>query len=258
MKTQFTLAALVLAIAGLILPTAALAQTGGGAGGGTTTQPVVPSHGTEIDLPIGVPTPGMEDPDPPPPPDEDDGPTLYDEELPTKTDSIIYVIDISGSMDWDSRSYTGLDGSTRYGTRMERAKVELIKSIQALSREFEFNCLAFDCDVRRWSGSKQKAEAGPKASAIGWVSGLQPTGATGTGPAVAAALGDKNNFTVVVLSDGAPNCGASGDSGHLRMIQAANTQGAIIHSFGIACYGSFEQFMRSIAQTSGGRYVGVP
>lgn len=252
---RFTLAALVLCVAGLVLPSPAKAQAGGtssGSGGGSTTTTTSAERQGEIDMPIGAPQPD------PVPEEDDDTPKLYDEEIPTKSDSIIYVIDISGSMDWDSRSYTGLDGSTRYGTRMERAKVELIKSIQALSRDFEFNCFAFDCDLRRWSASKQKAEPGPKASAVGWVSNLQPQGATGTGPAVASALGDKTNYTVVLLSDGDPNCGANGASGHLRMIQAANTQGAVIHCFGISCYGSFEQFMRAIASTSGGRYIPVP
>ena len=211
-----------------------------------------PAFGQGYDLPMGVPQPA------PAVEEDDDGPTIYDEEIPTKSDSIIYALDVSGSMGWDSRSYTGLDGSTQYGTRMDRAKVELIKSIQALSREFEFNCLAFDCSIYRWSAQKQRAEPGPKAAAVAWVGQLQPMGATGTGPAVASALSDKTNFTVVLLSDGAPNCGASGAAGHLRMIQAANTQGAVIHTFGIACYGSFEQFMREIASTSGGRYIPVP
>jgi hypothetical protein len=264
MKIRTTLATLALALSGLVLPGAVFAQAGGGstggAGGGTTTTgpSAPPSHGNEIDMPIGLPTPGFEAP--PPDTNEDDPPKLYDEELPTRTDSIIYVLDISGSMDSDSRSYTGLDGQTHYGTRLTRAKVELIKSIQALTREFEFNIIAYDCSTRQWSASKQKAEPGPKASATGWVNNLRAMGATGTGAAVARGLGDKSNFTVVLLSDGAPNCMASPETsaGHRAMIRAANTQGAVVHAFGIACYGSFEAFMRGVASDSGGRYVAVP
>jgi hypothetical protein len=267
MKAPLSLAAMLTIVAGLAFGSDALAQstgTGGGSGPGTTaTPPPIKNHGTEIDLPIGTPDPAGElPPDPPveddPPPAEDDPPKLYDEDIPTKTQSIWYVIDISGSMGWDSQSYTGLDGQTRTGDRLDRAKVELVKSIQGLSRDFEFNIIAYDCDLRRWSPSKQRAEPGPKAQAIAWTMNLQPLGATGTGPATAAALGDKNNFTVVLLSDGAPNCGASSTNGHLRMIQGANTQGAAIHTFGIACYGEFERFMRDVATTSGGRYHPVP
>ncbi len=253
MKRFTSLAFVVAILTGLALPTVALAQSSGGGGGGTTTPKPVPEHGEEIDMPIGGPLDNFEDP--PDDPSEDDPPKLYDEEIPTKSESIIYVIDISGSMGWDSMPYTGLDGQQTSGPRIDRAKVELIRSIQSLSSEFEFNVLAYDCDIRRWSAGKQKAEPGPKASAISWVGALRPIGATGTGPATAAALQDKNNFTVVLLSDGAPNCGAND---HLAMIQAANTQRAAIHAFGIACYGSFEQFMRDVASTSGGRYYAVP
>jgi hypothetical protein len=138
--------------------------------------------------------------------------------------------------------------------------VECIKSIQALPKEFEFNVFAFDCGLRRWSASKQKADPGPKASAVSWVGHLSTGDATGTGPAVATALSDKANFTVVLLSDGAPNCPFYGDEIRqtLNMILAADTQRAAIHCFGIACYGEFEQFMRDVASRTGGRYYAVP
>jgi hypothetical protein len=42
------------------------------------------------------------------------------------------------------------------------------------------------------------------------------------------------------------------------MIRAANARGATVHAFGIACYGSFEAFMRGVASDSGGRYVSAP
>lgn len=237
--------------------------TGGGGGAGTGTAPPGnpggPNHGEEIDLPIGAPQDGYsmewEDDDPP---DEDDGPSLYDEDLPTETDSLIYVIDISGSMDWGNSSYTGLDGNPTSGTKLDRAKVELIRSVGQLTDDFEFNVVAYDCNMRRWAPARQKADAGNKTSAAQWVGGLSAGGATGTGPATALALGDKENYTVILLSDGAPNCGASGTSGHLSMIAGANTQGATIHTFGIAATGQFEAFLRTIADTTGGRYYPVP
>src|SRR5262245_38045603 len=110
--TRFRFTAVVAAIvAGLAAPSIALAQaapggTGTGGGPGTTTTPgAAPQRGSEIDLPIGAPQKGFENPEPPDDP-EDDPPKIYDEEIPSKTESIIYVLDISGSMDWDSRSYT--------------------------------------------------------------------------------------------------------------------------------------------------------
>ncbi len=58
---------------------------------------------------------------------------LYDEEIPTRNDSRAYALDISGSMNWDSRSYKELGGQTTSGSRLERAKVELIRSIGDMS-----------------------------------------------------------------------------------------------------------------------------
>jgi hypothetical protein len=219
------------------------------------------SHGQNdaLDMPIGLPQPEPEVVE------DEDGPTIYDEEISTRSDSIIYVLDKSGSMAWDMRAYTELDGSTQYGDRMDRAKVELIKSIRALSREFMFNVFAFECGPIWWSLEMRRAEPSEKASAIAWIRAITPDGATGTGRAVAQALLEKSNFTIVLLSDGAPNCPDYNPSHpgydaaqHLRMIQAANTQDAVIHCFGIACYGEFEAFMRAVASTSGGRYVPVP
>ena len=193
---------------------------------------------------------------------------FYGQEVPTETTSIIYVVDLSGSMNGGRTDFTGLDGQATTGSKLDRAKVELIRSIQTLSEDVEFNVFAYDCDLRRWSPSRLRAEPGAKQSAISWVGLLSAAGATGTGPAVAAALGDKSNFTVVLLSDGAPNCigsgwvdefGTSGGviGGHLSMIQSNNTQGTKIHCFGIAAYGEFERFLRDVASTSGGRYYSV-
>ncbi len=195
--------------------------------------------------------------------------TFYGQEVPTATNSIIYVIDLSGSMNGGRAEFIGLDGQTTTGAKLDRAKTELIRSIQGLTTDMEFNLIAYDCDLLRWFPAKQRAEPGPKASAISWVGSLRPGGATGTGPAVAAALADKSNFTVVLLSDGAPNCigsgwvddfGAPGGivDGHLSMILSNNTQGAKIHCFGIDAYGEFEQFMRDVASNTGGRYYPVP
>jgi len=230
---------------------------GGGGGTGAPTTPTGPDHGKEIDLPIGGPAAGFAEEDPQPP-EEDDTPEFYDEDIPTRSESIIYVIDQSGSMGWGSTTYTGLDGRPTTGTPLDRAKCELIRSINALTEDYYFNIIAYDCDTRRWRASRQQATPANKASAAGWIGALRDMGATGTGPAMALALADKDNLTVVLLSDGAPNCGANGFSGHRNMIRSANTQHAVIHTFGIGAYGEFEQFLRDVASDAGGRYVAVP
>jgi hypothetical protein len=250
-------------VCGLAAP--AFAQTTTTTGGGGTTAPTGPSTaapGADIDLPVGAGTSFSEDKheDPPPPPNEGEPPKIYNEDIPTKTDSLIFVIDVSGSMDSYDGGYTGLDGQPADGSRLDRAKVELSRAVQGLKEDFKFNILAYDCDTYPWMPARQQATPAVKASALGWVGRLQALGATGTGPAVCRALQEKDNFTVVLLSDGAPNCIGDNDGSiddHRQMIRAGNTQGAVIHTFGIGCYGEFEQFLKDVASDSGGKFVKV-
>lgn len=248
----------------------ALAQgTGGMNPGGGTGTGGGPAAGTgapqsELDLPLGPPSAPTVPPAQVPEEDDDEDPrdtpppTIYGEEIDSETDTIYYVLDISCSMDWDSQSYTTLDGQTRRGVRLDRAKAELTRSIMGLSDNFKFNVIAYDCGSRQWQRSMQEADDGNKQSAISWTMGLRATGATGTGPATALALAEKDNMSVVLLTDGAPNCGANGPSGHRSMIRAANSQGASINVFGIAASGSYRAFCQGVAGDSGGSYFDVP
>jgi hypothetical protein len=240
---------------------------GGGTNPGTTTGAApAGTTPTDIDLPLTEPA-YTGDPVKPPPADDPTGddprdeppPTIYGEEIDSETSTIIYVIDISGSMDWDEQSYTTFEGRRGNGTRMERAKAELMRSISALSRNFKFNCIAYDCGTYQWQRELKTADDGNKASALGWTRALQPQGATGTGPATALALGeDRTNKSVVLLTDGAPNCGANDMNGHRSMIRAANSQRANITVFGIAASGSYRSFCQQVASDSGGSYFDVP
>jgi hypothetical protein len=278
MRSMLSLLALV------VLASPALAQSSTGPGTGTGTGGA-PSAGMPTDLDLPMDKPIYVAPTPVPVPDEpvpieDDGdeddprdeppPVIYGEEIDTETDTIIYVLDISCSMDWDTQSYTTLDGSRSSGNRMERAKTELSRSVLGLSQNFSFTMIAYDCGTRQWSPSLREANDANKASALGWIRGLQPVGATGTGPATALGLGNKENKSIVLLTDGAPNCGVPEDNdywnysesavmnGHRRMIQNANTQAATINVFGIAASGTYRSFCQNVAGDSGGSYFDVP
>ena len=258
------------ALAVLLTAGMAAAQSGGanpgmGSGTGNPSAPGAGQTPSDLDLPLSqpqyegepIPETPPEDPDTEDPSD-DPPPVIYGEEIPSENSTIFYVLDVSCSMDWDSQSYTSLDGQSRRGPRIDRAKVELQRSVMGLSRNFKFNIIAFDCGMRQWSRGMQEANDSNKQSALGWINSLRPTGATGTGPATAAALGDKDNMAVVLLTDGAPNCGANGSNGHRSMIRGANTQGATINVFGIAASGSYRSFCQGVASDSGGNYIDVP
>jgi len=228
-------------------------------------------HAQGMDLPVSPVKIGNSigensQPPEPEPDDDDDGkdprdtppPVIYGEEIDAENDTIIYIIDRSCSMAWDIQVLVSEDGSLSIGNRMERAKAELTRSIMALSDNFKFNVLSYDCGMSQFSNQMVEATASNKQAARAWINGLQPGGATGTGPATSVALALKDNKTVVLLTDGAPNCGAPTMDGHRAMIRRNNTQGATINVFGISASGSYRAFCQGVAADSGGSYFDVP
>lgn len=166
---------------------------------------------------------------------------FYNEEI--EATSIIFVIDISGSMSFNER--------------LMKAKIELADAIRSLPSSFSFNIIAFDCSMRRWSITRREATDANKTSAISFVSSLVPMGGTGTGFAVALGLSDIANQTVLLLSDGGPNCGLTAPQ-HLSMIRSANARNASIHAFAISPTTTARSFLQSIAAQNNGRYVEIP
>lgn len=266
----------------LLTGSAAMAQgtgaAGPGAGAGATAGGGGQAPGAAapidplVDLPMDKPDfkaqkpPAPPAPSPPPqdPTDTEKPPTIYGHDLQSPNKTIFYVIDVSGSMGWDMGQYTTPDGQSAQGCRLDRAKSQLIQSVMSLPSDFKFNMLSYDCDVYQWQGQMVPADDGNKQAALGWINALQPQGATGTGPATSAALGDKNNMLVVLLTDGAPNCGAGDESGddaclaaHRAMIDGNNTQHAVINVFAIGATDSFEAFCQGVASDNGGTCTDV-
>ncbi len=217
-----------------------------------------------LDLPIEPPKlkqefqPPIHDEDSDDNPDDTPPPVIYGEEIDVENDTIFYVIDQSCSMGWGHLPYTTLEGSTSVGPRMDRAKTELNRSISGLAGNFKFNIVSYDCATRQFANAMVEATEANKQMAAAWVNGLTPAGATGTGPATALSLSNKENLSVVLLTDGAPNCGANGLGQHRIMIINANTQGATINVFGIAASGAYRAFCQGVASDSGGSYFDVP
>jgi len=235
---------------------------------GPGSQSNIPKYDLEMDLPVEKPVFGKpaKAPDPPKPtnPIPEIPPTIYGKDLKSESGTIFYVIDISGSMGWEIGQYVTLDGKVASGHRLDRAKVELIRSILTLPKSFKFTLLAYDCSVYVWNAKLVPAIDQNKKSAIEWINELKPQGATGTGPATVQALQIKENKLLILLTDGAPNCGAGNGQGdwscmeaHLSQIHWANTQHARIDVFGISATSVFKQFCLDVASQNGGSYTDV-
>jgi hypothetical protein len=200
-------------------------------------------------------------------PRDEPPPVFFGEEIDTEQDSLCYVIDISGSMcelvnpRWEPDPRGGTWGMNLVGdTRLQVAQRETANSISGLSNNFKFNIVAYDCAMQVWSQEFRLATPENKANAIAFVNALVMNGATGTGPAVSLALAlDRNNRTVILLTDGAPNCGAVPQipEAHRDMIRAANQQRAAINVFGIQASGPYRAFCIDVASDNFGNYHDV-
>ena len=195
-------------------------------------------------------------------------PVFYGEEIVGEIDTIYYVVDASGSMGSDgwslpgqpgvhTRQYIGLDGNITRGNRWDRARTEAVRSIRGLSENFKFGILIYNCSTVVWKNELQSATDANKQAVEAWLMKQHSYGLTGTGPATVAGLTAAPD-TVVLLTDGMPNCGAPGMSGHRRMIVSHNFRLTPIHVFGIQATDHYRAFCQGVAVDSGGSYTDIP
>ena len=60
-------------------------------------------------------------------------------------------------MNWDMGNYISVSGRPSFGSRMDRARAEVIRSITGLSDNFEFNIIGYNCSTLQWSSNMQEA-----------------------------------------------------------------------------------------------------
>ncbi|GIW71881.1 MAG: hypothetical protein KatS3mg102_1423 [Planctomycetota bacterium] len=212
----------------------------------------------DFDLPVSTVSSGG---DADPAPYEEDDPRFYDEALPEQSDSVIYVVDRSASMSLPVEPFLGLDGNVvQNGTRLDYVKTELKRSISALPEDYTFNIVVYDECVEQWRPERQRASAENKAAAMGWLDTIVPWGWTNTGGATAQALGDRDNQVILLLSDGAPNfldCAqtyVADFETHRRVIRSANSQQAIVNTFGLGLDPETRSFLAEVARDNDGTF----
>lgn len=215
-----------------------------------------------LDLPVGHPKdppvikggPVEPEEEPEDDPNDEPAPVFFGEELQSASESVVFVLDVSGSMNqpaWDDE--LGYGGPLKITT----AKREVCAAISAMSEEWRFAVVAYDDYIYMWRERLVAATEANKADAKAWVEARQPVGGTGTGPAVAIGLAlDRQNALVVLLTDGAPNVPDPNPDWHRALIRDQNVQRAQIHVFGIeANTPAMRSFCQGVATDSDGRYV---
>ena len=210
--------------------------------------------------------------------------------IDTPSRSILFVIDVSGSMEsivTEKERFEG--GDYPSFSRIDIVKTELQRTIDHLETFVNFNILAFATDIDPWKKGLVPANILNKSAAKDWVGRLQAIGGsskedlahmglvgaanlekgkTNTYGAIMAALGVKPGTpptgekgyavdidTIFFLSDGRPTVGTYVDPDDiLREVAAANElRKVVIHTIAI---GEFQKdFMRKIAERNGGVFV---
>lgn len=165
---------------------------------------------------------------------------------------VIFIIDVSGSMNEAMRSpYLGKTGEPR----MEVAKRELIKCIDALNAAALFNVVVFSDGVDRWlDEGVSESQGKDKKEAQEYVEKLAANGGTNLYGALETAFADPEVDTIYVMSDGEPSVGEVIDQTEIRArVQQWNEhRKVVIHT--IAVGGTF-QVLEWLAGDTGGTHV---
>jgi HEAT repeats/von Willebrand factor type A domain len=124
--------------------------------------------------------------------------------ITTASESMLFVIDVSGSMDIPFGDAERLKVTGRTYPSLQRlaiVKEELVATITDLPETTSFNIIAFATGVRPWKKDPVRANVLNKDAAIGWVLKLMPLGITKGGTSFEVTTGMK----VETSSEGATN-----------------------------------------------------
>lgn len=218
-------------------------------------------------------------------------PTLYG--VPIKSDRVLFIIDISGSMDKESVNkpaappkpagpVTPKDGEppppppaeeVLSGKKIDVAKHELKKAIEKLPRTAKFAIIAFNHAALVWKPAPVDATAENKEEAFKWIRQWGPSGSTFTDGALRlafrmAGLVDVDRAyaevvidTILLVSDGAPTDNDPGTSKLmdpniiLQHVREWNAQNRVVINCIAVDMQPGNDFMSKLAAENGGVFV---
>ncbi|MBI5435449.1 MAG: HEAT repeat domain-containing protein [Planctomycetes bacterium] len=210
-------------------------------------------------------------------------------DITTPSISIIFVIDVSGSMEnMVVEKDRFVDGNYPSMMRIDICKTELARTIDRLEPNVRFNILSFATAVKPWKKDLVDASPANKLAARDWVLRLEAIGGnskddlarvgltgsagldggqTNTFGALMAALGVPERGspveatyavkvdTVFFLSDGRPSTGDYVDTDDIlrEILRANELRKIVLHTIAI---GEFQKdFMKALAEQNGGIFV---
>lgn len=182
--------------------------------------------------------------------------------LDVKSRRLVYVIDVSGSMNEQEGDKT----------RAAAAKEELQRSILALEDGAHFNIVFFSSGVQLWEDEMVVADSETRRAAHDFIAEVAVQGGTNTFDALDAAFalgdvgkgkrreadpeGDSLVDTIILLSDGAPTFGKTTTADGIReAVRRWNESRRIaIHTIAFGA-GAEKELMEGLAKDSGGTFL---
>jgi hypothetical protein len=194
--------------------------------------------------------------------DAQDGPGVTFYGIHTFSNRILFVLDVSGSMDQAAKP--GPQGGEPK-PRIEIAKKELLGAIFNLDAGARFNLIFFNHEVVPWQPKMVEASEATKNLAKGWVEPRPPTGGTNLHDALEAGFaiatrttGSPEIDTIFFLTDGRPTAGKIQDPKLiLEQVREWNrTANLKIHVVGVGPPEDIDEpFLQELARIGEGQYV---
>jgi len=201
----------------------------------------------------------------------------------TSSKKIVYVIDISGSM--EGKAETDLKGNvistagSKVGstvgnkiggtvgnlisketnnqlTKLGKAKKELMPSIRGLSEDTYFTIIVFENNIKRLNKQLMQANSTNKNLAVAYLEKLESGGGTNMSDALEESFAIPEVETIFVLSDGEPNEGKIPNSqGILDALTKWNSAKKVkINTIGLG-EDCDKEFMKKMATENSGQFI---
>lgn len=164
---------------------------------------------------------------------------------------MLFLIDRSGSM----------KEPAHYGTRLQRAKTELVQTINGLSPQTQFGIMAFDTTIGFFRDELVDATDENKRSATVFIDRIMLGQKTNThGALVDAADFDDQLEAVFLLTDGRPTFGKLMRPDLIidDVVRRNRMRHLKFHTIGIGDLGNTVVFLKTLAEETGGEFRQVP
>lgn len=177
------------------------------------------------------------------------GKTISYYDIPLSSHKASFLIDISGSMS----APVGTGGSR---TRLDEAKRQMQRAVEALPEVHAFNLITYESGVQPLWDRLRKATAKNKQEALARVAELKPMGGTNIFDALEMAFRDPEVDTIYLMTDGQPSAGRIVDVNQIAdEVRRWNvSRQIVIHGVSV---GLDSALLKRLAAESGGTYVYV-